>query len=612
MSQNNENKIYLIYSDKIPVQHFFSTINPLEIDFWIYLGKKGTNFRILKNATKGNIKWLNIADDLEKNARQYRQEYIDFIGQCAREANSPLWYLTSVSEKNPYIFDLYLNFCYMKTLFEVLSSKKGNYCVFCESKSLLNSLKTNFKNKPGFETQCYMPKSSKLRELFIYDIKTLKNKIGFINHFFPRILIAKYIKLLRKNAHNTLHRQPVIVVRSWADTRSFSASDFYHDVYFGDLNKKIEHSNQNFFYLLDILATMPYHLAVKKLCSGNSHWHLCEEFLDFSDIFRALYAAHKSRGMRAKNSILSGLDISDLINDEHTPENVSIRAESCYLNYLGAKRMFRIFNVPLFIYTFENHIWEKMLIYGIREVSKTTTVIGYAHAAVRPLDLFYSVSAKEKNLLPLPDIILVNGIKAKKVLIESGFDESKIQIIGSLRYGNLVNTERSPRSDIKKKILVVLSVDFDRSIEMITKCVEAFGDLDDIHISFKPHPTLNPERFGVYIDGLSKVFSFSYEPIKSILRSIDLVIYSDTAAAVEAAASGIPLLHIKSDLTIDDNILKNCRLIPSVRSSDQIRINAFELLGDINPKSKELQKEANEIFAPVDEVVIQKILTMYS
>ena len=612
MSQNNEQKIYLIYADKRTVKQFFSTVTPSEIDFWVYFGKKVTNFSEIEKIVCGGIKKYDIADKLEKNAQQSRQEYIDYIGNCAVEIDSSLWYLTSISEKNPNLSDFYLNFCYMKTFFQIILNDKGNCTVFCESRSLIKSLKSNLGNKPGFEIKCYGLDSSKLRELFIYNIHTVKNKIGFIYHIFPRILIAKYVKLMRTNENNTLREQPVVVIRSWVDKRSFSVSDFYNDVYFGNLNKKIEHYNQNYFYLLDILATMPYQLAVKKICSGNFHWHLYEEFLDFSDIFRALYAGSQSRGIRVKNTILSGLDISDLIDDEYSSDNINIRAESCFLNYLGAKKMFRLFNVPRFIYTFENHIWEKMLVNGIREVSKTTTIIGYAHATVTAMEMFYSVSAKEKNLIPLPDIILVNGVRAKKVLEESGFQDRDIQIIGSLRYGNLVDIDRCKRSDDRKKILVVLSVDFDRSVEMISKCVKAFGELDDMHILFKPHPTINHERFIEYEDGLSKIFSFTSEPIKSILSFIDLVIYSDSTVAVEAAASGIPILQIKSDFTIDVNIFENSKLIPSIRSPEQIRTHALEILSDTNPKSIELQKVAREIIAPVDDEVIQKIFTMCS
>jgi hypothetical protein len=498
----------------------------------------------------------------------------------------------------------------MKTFFEVLYSNRGNCCIICENRSLTESLKLNLENKHGFEIQCFERKSSKICELFIYKIKTLINKMGFIKNYFPRILIAKYVKLMRINEkeNNAYPESPLIVVRSWADKRSFNSSDVYNDAYFGELNKKIEGCDQKYFNLLYILETMPYYLAVRKLRSVNFHWHLFEEFLDFSDIFRALSAAYKLRDIEIKKTVLSGLDISELIKDAKSCDLNTTRAESSYLSYLGAKKMFRIFNIPIFIYTFENQIWEKMLIYAIREVSKKTTIIGYAHATVISMGLFYTISLKEKNLIPLPDIIFVNGIKAKRILAESGFDERDIQIIGSIRYGGIVHSEKKQQSIGKKKILIVLSIDIERSTEMIIKCIEAFRDLDNISIIFKLHPISDPNSFTEFKSDLPQTILFTSEPITSLFESSSLVIYNDSSAAVEAAALGIPLLHIKSDFTMDMNIFENNKLIPSIRSPKEICLHALEILSDTNPKSKELKNAATEIFAPIDDELINKTL----
>ncbi len=406
------------------------------------------------------------------------------------------------------------------------------------------------------------------------------------------------------------NEQPGIVIHSWVDQRAFSDVGKYRDIYFGDLSKRLGQHHLCVTRLIDILPTIWYPVAVKMMQSSDVRWHLLEEFLNFSDIFSALCRVYQQRKWISRNFILSNLDVSDLVHEEKTQDYVHSRAEQSYLLYCAGKKMSRSFAANSIIYTFENHLWEKMFITGIRHGCPATIITGYAHSTVNRMDLSYSLSPIEKDFAPLPDKILVNGIRAKKNLAEFGFESIPTEIIGAIRYESLTTMHVWTRNtDNKNRILVVLSVNFNGSVEMILKCTEAFRNLENIRVILKPHPAHSISDFSHYITHVPVSFSWSSDPIYELFEKSDLVLFTDSTASVEAANRGIPVLHIKSNFTIDINIFEDTITVPSANSPEQIRSIAMKILNSNEFTSDSTQKVIGELFAPVDE---QKILLIIS
>jgi hypothetical protein len=567
MSQKQKKNIYLISAKNQNYRHFFNPSEEKREIYWIYLGKNISKFLEIEKKIGKTIINIKIGDILQHNSKKHRQEYIDFIGRYAQETDALNWYLTSLSEKNPYNSDFYLNFCYMKTIFRILDSMNGTFLIFCESRFLMKTLWKNLRKNPSIMIRCI--DSGAYQEKIISPFVRLKNKSWFLLRFFFRISVAKIFSHLKKNDALPPLDKPMVVIHSWADKRSFPARKSYEDAYFGDLGERLNRNGKGFCYLINVLPTFFYLKAVFYLRDINTPWVLFEEYLDFSDIYRALTKSPYQE-MTHKERILSGLIISDLILEEFSRDRNGTRCEQSYLCYLAAKKMSRILDISSFIYTFENHIWEKMFIYGFRTISPSKKLVGYAHATVNPMELSYSCSVHEKTIMPLPDLILVNGVRARDTLVESGFDRQSIIVLGSLRYAYLFTNEKMQKTLKTNEILVVLSADYHKSIEMIIKCLAAFRNSVEEKIIFKPHPILNTTSIIRFFPALPKHFSFATGSIRKLFSTIDLVIYNDSSAAVEAAALGIPLLHIKSDFTIDINIFDNELCVPSLSNPQDI------------------------------------------
>jgi len=605
--------IFIIPATKREAINFLQNYDAKNFDYWIYLGRHATRCADIETIIGDAIKKKEIGEELQKAARSHRQNYINFIGNLAKSEKKPFWYLTSLSEKNPYVSNFFLNFCYIQVLITIISNNRDKICVFCESDALAKSLKKNLENSPDFKVFCQVLPFSVSDTQLLSLISLIKKKSWFVIRFLFRVLYAKiHAKIvggIRRNNGNSFNKQPSIIIHSWADHRSFSDTGEYQDIYFGDLSKRLQLNQLNVIYLIYFLPTIWYSTAVNKMRLSSVRGCLFEEFIDFSDIYLALVRVYRQKKWISNMFILSGLDVSDLVYDEKAQDWANSRAEQSYLSYCAGKKMCQSFGIHSFIYTFENHIWEKMIIEGIRNVCPKTDIIGYAHSTVNRMDLVYSLSSVENDFAPLPNKILVNGIRAKRQLIEFGFNSNQIEIIGALRYESLKAQVRVHNSEEKNRILVVLSVNFDGSVEMILKCTEAFRNLDNIRVTFKPHPAHKISNFSWYIKYLPSSFSFSSDPIHELFKNTDLVIYTDSTASVEAATKGIPLLHIKSNFTIDINIFEDTSIVPSANSPDQIRSIAIKILNSHDFSSESIQKVIEELFAPVDE---QRILSSIS
>lgn len=582
--------------------------------FWVYFGKNVSNFLEIKRTLGSCGVNIPISEKLQANAEKYRQDFIDGLGSLAAGTRNPWWYLTSISEKNPYVSDLYLNFCYLKTFFGISWPQGNTVFVICESPSLIKTIVENSSDITGIEYLPLISLHEKVVQRISSKIHQFFHKSFFILRFVSRIMLARLLSFFKRKRCMEGQDNP-IVIHSWADYRSFSSDKQYSDIYFGDLPERLNNEGRSYFLLVDILPTIWYLTALKKIFAVKKPVHLFEDFLGFSDILDAITIFSKIPQCIPQKTSISGLLITDLLQDELQKDHQNSRIELSYLYYAAGKRMARTYNIFSFVYTFENHIWEKMMIMGIHEITDVTRIIGYAHATVNSTELSYSLSSREKDYIPLPDCILVNGEKPKNVLVASGFDATRIHVLGSIRYGNLL----SPmiQNDLPKtesRILVILSADINRSLEMMNKCIEAFGQTPQFLITFKPHPIQKTSVIFEFSKGLPQRFQVSLEPLQGLLKITDAVIFSDSTASVEAAALGIPLLHIKSDFLIDTNIFNKDQFVPSVSSPDDIRISASMLIqqpeASLMAYKSHILTSIQGLFAPVDENVMMREIVL--
>ncbi len=154
MVDTDKRTILLIPATKSDATLFLRNYDAKNVDYWVYLGKHATRCADIETIFGDTIKKKEIGEELQNASRSHRQNYINFIGNLAKSEKTPFWYLTSLSEKNPYVSQFFLNFCYIQALITIISDNRVTICVFCESSALIKSIKKNLESNLDLNITC--------------------------------------------------------------------------------------------------------------------------------------------------------------------------------------------------------------------------------------------------------------------------------------------------------------------------------------------------------------------------------------------------------------------------------------------------------------------------
>jgi hypothetical protein len=356
------------------------------------------------------------------------------------------------------------------------------------------------------------------------------------------------------------------------------------------------------YYLIDILPTCFFPVALFRLFRIKENFVLMEELLNPLDIILSVYNVTTRYPKMKKIPRFMNLDITPIVYEELEKERINPHVFHIYLFYIVGIKIARKFEVSSFIYSFENLTWEKMFCLAFRKFSPSTAIIGYAHSTISKMETFYSVSTYERDFLPLPDTIVVNGLRAQEALINSGFDRHQIIIGGAYRYHSMnITSPPNPNNKSVKNILIIPTDDFNSTLELVTKTIHAFGNKKEIKCIIKHHPTLPRKKISSYMSQIPDNFIVSEKSIDQLLLCVDLVVYTGSTVAIEAVARGIPILHVRSDLTIDRDIFDESDCIASVSQPEEMYLAFLTILKEGIGSQKKGNNFVREFFAPVDD-----------
>jgi hypothetical protein len=594
--------VTILYANSSGVKKILKTSrNNAELG-WIYLGKD-VPFSLSLNKLFGEQnKRLKIADLLQDTAQETRQEYIDYIGTLSLINKTKYWWLTSISEKNPFISNIFLYFCYIRVILKIIGELDKDLVIICDSTALMEAIAQNLQGHENVSVHLDKPMSTQVLLSIKNHITGYIKTIHFLVRWTIRWLFAKIFGLIReKYRHEHQQQGEKIIIHSWADYRSFRVPGKYEDVFLGCLGSDLEKIHPGVCYLIDILPTCFFPMAFFKLIGLKKQILLMEEVINPRDIILSVYSVSTHFPDLQEIPRFMNLDVTPIVLEELEKDLWNPRTFQTYLFYIVGRNIARKSNVQSFIYSFENLMWEKMFCLAFREFSQKTAIIGYAHSTIGKMETFYSISANERNFMPLPDTIVVNGLRAHEALINSGFDSKHIVIGGAYRYHSLELSQPPKRKTTIKTILVVSPDDFNASLELVIKAIRAFGNRNEITCIIKFHPTLPRRKITSYLWNIPDNFAISEKSIDQLLPCADLVIYTGSTVAVEAVARGIPVLHVGLDLIIDRDIFNDRDQIISASQPEEI-YQAFLMLSMKGNNPKIMGEQfVREFFAPIKD-----------
>ena len=571
---------------------------------WLYCGKD-VPFCLALDKKLGVHRKMGIGNDLQKIARESRQEYIDFIGRMTQTLAGDLapesWFLTSISEKNPFISNVFLYYCYIRVCQDILKECDHDLVIICESSHLSEALCQNLNTNGRCQIIRGAADQNRSLDTVSTGLRTVAKRIWFFWYYAARILLARLFSLLMRGRREGAFGHAETGIHSFTDTRSITDPSHYQHIFFRGMGSDLSRSGTPFYYLIDVLPTTSFISVIRHLLNYPEDCRLVEEYVTIADLFRARRIV-RDLGYRLHIvGSLGGVLMDEILLGEMERDGLNTRREEAYLRYCAGQRVaLQGPGLSSFVYIFENHIWEKMFCLAFRDKSPATVLVGYAHTIVNSMYTCYSVSRFEMDISPLPDIIAVNGIRAKQTLEMSGFSDKKIIVTGALRYQHLKKKKFERKGHTETVVLVALSIGINDSVELAHKVFAALGGRVGIIVDVKCHPTTPFPFISPHIPEIPANVRIRTEPVEELLSDSDILVYAESTVCVEALAMGVPVINVKSDHRIDMNIFDGIESIPSVSTPAELegavmQVTTQPALDQFNA----IQGIVDEIFAPL-------------
>lgn len=250
------------------------------------------------------------------------------------------------------------------------------------------------------------------------------------------------------------------------------------------------------------------------------------------------------------------------------------------------------------VYLYENDPTEFALIYTWKAAGHGQ-LIGAQHSTMLYWDLRYffdprCYEKKNRNDLPQPDLVAVNGPAARETSLQGGYPVSHLVEVEALRYLYLedavsVKPARTPRTSERWCILVLTDY-LPEKTGLQLRMLEAARPLlpDNVTITVKPHPgcPIQPSDY----PGLD--INVTTQALPSLMEGCDSAFTSNaTSATVDAYCAGVSVVSLLDPKTMNLSPLRGCDEVLFV-STPQDLANA---LGVVSQRAS-WQRHAHDYF----------------
>lgn len=492
-----------------------------------------------------NIKEIKVEEINNTERIQCEKEYISNISNLSLKFHSIDWWANPVSEKNEHVSSLYKNLSTFYTLIETLKKYDGgNKTIFIVcNKEIFEQLK-DYCNKNKIEIVSLENNTL----IWIKEIKQLFNCSLRLFLFILRVIIQKTFIIYKLGARvrrELKSGKKFYVIRTWIDDRFLEKNGSYRDAYFGKLPEYVIGQGHNLLILGGILKS---YLKIVSRIKGVEQIPIIPEefFLSFSDILPLFFHCHFKKIKTNKEILFNGLNVTKLYDNEITKGYYDAEYRKNILRYYISRNFAKTVNFNIYIQTFENYAWEKVMILGLREGTPNAKLLGFQHAFISRNSFKYFPGREEVNIMPFPDRIITMGEVTKGIMERYGKFKKDIFKTGcALRQEYLSSLVPFKRKRFNK-VVVPLTMVKDESLSVMNFLYDSGIAHSGIKVVVRCHPAAPFESFSKELDFImpDNFLVSNEKTVKDELSDTDMVLYTWTTVAVEALKMGVPIIYI--------------------------------------------------------------------
>jgi hypothetical protein len=292
--------------------------------------------------------------------------------------------------------------------------------------------------------------------------------------------------------------------------------------------------------------------------------------------------------------------------------------------YVAAHLRRRGVKVRQVFHLYEGQPWERSLRSGFRRWLPDARLYGYQHVPPQPSPFNSCPSRTELHPSVRPDGLVVIGSRQRSIMTRHGIPADEVVVGPSLRFPHVSKTCPGGRERVGRpaRVLAAPSAPQEEAIELVSKVLQTLGNSDEVEVLVKFHPMFpfDPRVMATCLAcvGLSELpsnVSHTDRPISELLQEVDLVLYMSSAVSLEAAARGLPVVFVQSDLRIDlDRLWLAPELALSARTPEDLRRLVMQLLStsadEARARRRRTQAFLEGVFTPVSTTSVERMVSL--
>lgn len=549
------------------------------VDRWIYAGEDATWRLVVERDALAAVPRLEIADALQRKARELRRPFLEAIGELGVRNDSVEWWASQLAARTSFT-RFYDRVCMLATVLdELASAREKTTLVVCSSSALAAEIARAAGVPAPTPPRTQPPAPGRARRSWV--------------RLAPAPLVPRSLRASRETdpryRRGVLRRRGLlrptpfggpgtVLLFTWIDGRSFRADGGYADPHLGPLAELLRERGLDVAHVARVLPGTPFAGAVDLLKASGERFVFPDAYLELDDHRdcahrAAAFAPELPEDARAAGVPLRTLAL-ELVDRERSSQAQALLLEPLLRRFAAAGvRPERI------VHTCEGHPWELVLGAAARRHLPDALVIGYENLNMSRLALSMYPAACEAGLRPIPHRIVTNGPAFRDVLLEEGAAADAVRAGCGLRHGRLWETPVHEGPAARPlRALAATEITPGPSAELVAKAAAAFAGDPAVELVVKCHPLVSRDAIVSALGPLAGSVRFDERPTLELLQDADVLLYTYTGVAFEALALGVPPLFVRSEQTLDlDQLEFAADLRWQARTPEELRAVAAEI-----------------------------------
>ena len=554
---------------------------------WAYLGEDFPRALEVAGAVGSRARRLGVGEALREFTPVAARDLVEALSFLRDGDNALDWWTDSLSERNPYLSPL-IRECTLLRVVEKWLAGSGPLLLFVEGEALRGVI-CRMGHDQGWRVVDAAGWTGRVRSV----LRSALRRVGGPTLF----LLLGLLRLLQRRLSGrwgidgTPQKPPDTLCFSFVGREAFSGSSRGIDPYWGPLLPWLRDQGHRIALVpVSVGRPLPPTLVIRLLARRGVAVVLPEDHLRVRDYLWAAWHGVLAGRRPLRTVSFAGIDIRPLCAEERTRHAGSLRLPLTLLHYRIGLRLAQGFpGLRACLYPFENQVWERALLMGLRKGCADLQAVGFQHSTIGPVEMNYFPAKNDWRDLPLPDRLICHGERFRQVLEGAGYPSSQLAIGGSLRYPHLLTATPSERHTVGEEqpasVLVLLSIVLAEAAEVLWKVEKGLAGMPGVRLVVRAHPFMPLPRVLAALgrSHLPRGFEEGAGSLEQLLVGAACVVYRDTSAAFEAAVRGIPCVYVASEVTVDNDPLDLLGPLGSLKrmasSPTEIRSAVEETLG---------------------------------